>query len=903
MRAHEVHLTQEKVMNKFERNKEIESSMKNNSENRIRGMIDNVGDEHSLQFSMFVKDTFDAVRCYVGGKDTKPPFMVPLYQSSYIIAAMLIPCVLEPKPLRDLIRDKSYSLTTELGWNIDLSERFRMPRARKDTTLDEEHNNLYEKIVNCHNRMLNVVKSLVDTYEHLSSVDIGGFVDGVILDDVYLSKLGEIAYYNAQYLQSNDDEYLNEISTVIAEYRGVLSFVISDGCSYKVCVKSHKTNNELYAIRTAEEIIREMRIHDNFYTNRDMFEQSIKEEWFLKYMTEVIMCTGIVDVVSREAYDTAGSVVIGNDRTVAKIEQYVVDVSNLRPKAKPLIVQPKPWAVVIDDEGKQKLSGGFHTLDVPLIPASKPLHKFPESDYLKAVNKIQQTGFRINRSMYGAVSGMDYLDKVPKIKPKDSSKTKHNRNVHSIKSKNRDTTMIMELAKEYMTEEELYFILYADFRGRDYYRQEYLSPQGRDLSKALLEFNKGYKLTNSKAVKWMKINLANLGGQDGLTYAGRVKWVDKNTRAIRTMVNNPKMTSKLFVGADKPWQFLAACFDYVGWLDDKKNHKSHLPNGMDGKCNGTQHWCAMLRDKDGGAKVALLNSEVPSDLYNEVLEKLIGQIEVYTKKVDDGTNVKIKFANAWVDKSTYISTSKGVETTMYDYIINRKLTKTPTMTSTYSAGKKAFLSYVTNFCIDKGVEFDANPKENRKYIGFMVSEIITAIDNTVSAKAGMTFVQECITNKDEELHYRTQLGFHMYMSPKVEYKREFKVRVDGRIRRVTFNYKGDRINGRAMQTGIAPNFIHSNDATHMLKTVLVCDHITHWMMVHDQFGCHHTFVDDMQMGIRKSFVGMYNNNPQYGDVFDALDDFRKQMGAEHISLPEYGELNVPDVIDSDYFFS
>lgn len=895
-------------MNNFERNRVIELGMKTTAESRIKSMIDDDGGEHSLQFSMFIQNTFDKIREHLKHDETAPPFYVPYQQSAYIISSMLIPCIFEPVQLRDLVRDKTYSLMTELKWDIDLSNGYCMPNARKATTLDESRDKLLNSTVNEHNKFLATIYNLISNYAHLNDmVWLKEIIlsDGVVVDNHFIKCMDHFFIANANYMQATEDEYLESVMPMIKEYVSIMEYLIASR-DYDIITnrsglnKSITKTDRLVGTHTLEQIIRTIRINGNFLKDFDMFHESIKEEWFLRYICSIIDRLDIVEVVSRDEYDTDGSVVVGTHETVKLLQSHAKKIAAIRPKAKPIIIRPRDWEVIVDAEGREKLVGGFHNLDVPLIPAMKRGHLFPEPEYLRALNKIQGTGYQINKVMFDAVSRMDYLIKVPKKRPTDMTAVRFKRQNNAIKAKNRDASKIMEIAAEYLNEPDIFFVNYADFRGRDYYRQEYLSPQGRDLSKALLNFNRGYKVTTKEAIRWMRINLANLAGQDGLNYNDRVAWVKSNTKKIRVLVNNPKLSAKLMQDADKPWQFLAACFDYVAWMDDPDNYESKLPNGMDGKCNGTQHWCAMLRDEVGGAKVALTPSNDPSDLYSEVLANLWKRIKVYHKKTDDGTEIKIQFANDWVDKSSY--ESSGV--VKFDYLINRKLAKNPTMTSTYSAGKKAFMGYVSNFCIDKGVEFYDDVKMNRKCIGFMVSEIIRAIDDTVSAKSGMTFVQDCVDGM-EEVHYRTSLGFHMYMRPLVEFKREFSVKVDGRIRRVTFTYTGKNTNNLALKTGIAPNFIHSNDATHMLKTVLLCPRITHWMMIHDQFSCHHAFVGEMQTGIRKSFVDMYNADRDYGEVKDALLDFKEQMGenANGVKLPEYGNLKVTEVLESDYFFS
>jgi len=339
---------------------------------------------------------------------------------------------------------------------------------------------------------------------------------------------------------------------------------------------------------------------------------------------------------------------------------------------------------------------------------------------------------------------------------------------------------------------------------------------------------------------------------------------------IVDIANNPAKHKKYIMKADKPFQFLAACIEYRNYLNDPDNFVSRLPVAMDGVCNGTQHWCAMLRDKVGGELVALLNSSVPSDLYTKVLEKL-----------------KIIVSSHGTDKSKAWESSGAM---------TRKLVKTPTMTITYAAGKPAFMGHVRNYCIDNGHSFSDDKVEQNRYVDYMVDNIIEAIDSTVSARSGMKFVQDCVDGK-LSVEWPTPIGFYPYMQPMRYFKREFKVMVNGRVRMVTFSFKSDKVDKMSIGTGIAPNFVHSMDATHMLLTVNSLPEVNSWMMVHDSYATLATDVKKMQKAIREQFVSLYKE--------DRLKEFALYQGLKEgeFELPKYGDLDINDIKKSKYFFS
>ena len=113
--------------------------------------------------------------------------------------------------------------------------------------------------------------------------------------------------------------------------------------------------------------------------------------------------------------------------------------------------------------------------------------------------------------------------------------------------------------------------------------------------------------------------------------------------------------------------------------------------------------------------------------------------------------------------------------------------------------------------------------------------------------------------------------------------------------------------------GFAPNFVHSLDATHMLYTALGCAQrgLT-FASVHDSFWTHACDVDVLNTVCREEFIrlhkqGLLDNLRDYFDRNYAGKRLRKpvddRIEAYFDELPQRGELNIDQVIESKYFFS
>ncbi|WP_242495459.1 DNA-directed RNA polymerase [Salinicola tamaricis] len=113
-------------------------------------------------------------------------------------------------------------------------------------------------------------------------------------------------------------------------------------------------------------------------------------------------------------------------------------------------------------------------------------------------------------------------------------------------------------------------------------------------------------------------------GNDKVSFDERVQFIEEDMReTIKDIVADP-LTFRDWTTADKPWQFLAWCYEWSDMLDHVADGKpasafeSRIPVAMDGSCSGIQHYSAMLRDRRGGTSVNLCDSEKPNDVYGDV---------------------------------------------------------------------------------------------------------------------------------------------------------------------------------------------------------------------------------------------------------------------------------------------
>ena len=105
---------------------------------------------------------------------------------------------------------------------------------------------------------------------------------------------------------------------------------------------------------------------------------------------------------------------------------------------------------------------------------------------------------------------------------------------------------------------------------------------------------------------------------------------------------------------------------------------------------------------------------------------------------------------------------------------------------------------------------------------------------------------------------------------------------------------------------IAPNFIHSLDATALRLTVNACSAagITDFAAVHDSYGVHAEHYAEMNRILREEFVRMYTEHDPLADLLAmARNSLPESEWHKLPALPERGTLDLELVKQADFFFA
>jgi len=570
----------------------------------------------------------------------------------------------------------------------------------------------------------------------------------------------------------------------------------------------------------------------------------------------------------------------------------------------------------------------------------------------ECVNKAQHTGWRINNSVYGI-----YLWAL-RNRTDAFSDVWDTQNPEARQSKIREAKTIYDMATRFL-HSTFYHLYYLDFRGRKYPATAYLHEQGSDLAKGML-LRHDKKPIGKSGFFWLMVSIANnwagdAGREDGaktdkIPLQARFDWAMDNEEILLSYAEAPKVNQG-WMKADKPWQFIAACFELYSlrkWqssmtavtrIDNFSNYdyESSLECFIDGTNNGSQHLSALTRDEITAPHVNLTPSELPGDLYNYVatyvwerLEKQLsetppGDIVASEQLIEKLIEMKKEIYDAGfsaekrkplldrirqyrqehedlINKTAHVFWCK-----IKDIKQRRKIVKRNVMTLPYGGTPYGLGEQQINDARKHGI--DLLIYLENKWSSFMGRTVFEVCKEYLKRPMRLLSVFEEAGKKAESEGRFLKWNVPVTDFPVVQNYTE------GVSKKIWVQYgppEGMRLNtGYFINTyqilicfiedvvpskhkqsqGASPNAIHSLDAAHLMLTVNKCDFSV--TTIHDSYGALLADVDKLFVNVRESFVDLYASDP--------LKSLMEQIGGD-VSQVEIGTLDVSSILDSEYAF-
>ena len=424
---------------------------------------------------------------------------------------------------------------------------------------------------------------------------------------------------------------------------------------------------------------------------------------------------------------------------------------------------------------------------------------------------------------------------------------------------------------------------------------------------------------------------------DKFSLEDRINWFNNNWDLVESTADNSTLHK-----CEKTVVFLACCIEWcdIADMEDKGLiPTSSIPVAIDGTCNGYQHSAALSRDDKTGSLVALNDSSVPHDLYVKVAQKLVELApEFFKDRPMSYAEIRKLISKRATMTRAYSAGAQTIAESMYSDCVQagadeqynitqidcdalsvhilkaiehvcpgsqttmkflQDLAQWELGTFEYQdiTGKKVSNSTISKY---KKLAREAN-KEQRA----SPTKANTMALNTINSKIADCKLVLVKGHAGEDIRWMTKSGFPVIYKVNATRQDTCKSTLrgviggaskqPGRINHVAKIYL-ETTNRREASAGISPNYIHSQDATHM---ALVIDEFgINFGAVHDSFSCHASDVDYLKQLTQEKFVEMYSgDNP--------LESVKSYITNNNctIEVPELGDLDILSVLSSRNFFS
>lgn len=627
--------------------------------------------------------------------------------------------------------------------------------------------------------------------------------------------------------------------------------------------------------------------------------------------------------------------VFPTEETLEWIEAHKEHAEILNPTWMPCLVPPREWTTPYD--------GGYHTDYVPTLKLIKTVN----DNYLteledrempmiyETINALQNTGWKVNQFVLDTLSYLWKSGQHLNILPDPDDKPlpekpeldhdcrdqwseaeqeqwakwrKSASDVHAFNqkawSKRLQLLRIIHLAEKYKDEEAFYYPYQYDFRGRAYTVPAHFQPQGSDVSKGLLTFSEGKPIDSDEAEMWLAIHGSNVWGHDKDTLEGRHQWVKDNEEMIFAIAQHPLDVTD-WADADKPWQFLGWCREWYEYRQHGRGYVSCLPVHMDGSCNGLQIFSIVLRHLEGAVATNCLPhpSGKPQDIYQIVAD-------LVTEKLEEDAETGVDRLNQ--QGQLMYNTTEMAEMWL-DFGIDRKCTKRPVMVLPYGGQRYSMKGYIFDYVGERLEKQSHNPFGEDVGLAclYLTDLVWDAIGETVTAaRECMDWLMSAARVAASEglpVHWETPDGFVVLQQyPDTSLQRITTVMGESTYKLGIKKEDYTKLDKRRQRNGISPNFVHSLDGCALRVSVhnALVDGINSFAMVHDSYGVPAADAARMASGLRRAFVDTFTSH----DVLeDFLTNLKGQLMPEKIAelpaMPEKGELDVSQVLESPFFFA
>lgn len=589
----------------------------------------------------------------------------------------------------------------------------------------------------------------------------------------------------------------------------------------------------------------------------------------------------------------------------------------------PMISPPNDWDVYLKEDGDFKINkyGGYikniENRESFIHKSYKNVGfiKLSNKSIINTINYLQKVEYIINKDVIntitdclqdGSLESYLYLnyhprtDQLSNLKAeKDYYKIGQILKYNSICYNNRSILTNALILKD---NNEIYFPLFIDWRGRIYSKTSSFSYQGSDLSKSLFLFKKGETI-NQEGVNKLKLYAANCYGIKRLSNEKLLAWVDDN---LNNIIN---IEDRFWMEGKEPLQSLAASIELRKYYESSNKEKfvTYLPIYIDATCNGIQHLASMASDVDLANYVNLCkstDSDIPGDIYGVMADRVRLELSELIKENPD---------YAILEKIN----------------INRNFVKRGIMTIPYGVTKRGIRDQLLaeHFLLlsekdDKGIKLY---KANDRFIDSTIKDVVKFRSSDITILAGLihnvlfntypniknvvkylTGMNSFLKNLGSDLAilWKTPSGLILEQKYIKFDKKNIKTNILGRPKTITLKVPLiDKLDLKKQNQGIVPNLIHSLDASNisiLVNKMIEDNHYINLLTIHDCFSTNANHIEDLAYRIKLAFLVIYGNRDYLDKFHEYILEYLGNIGfnitkeKDYVITPLNNKIKIPN---------
>lgn len=497
---------------------------------------------------------------------------------------------------------------------------------------------------------------------------------------------------------------------------------------------------------------------------------------------------------------------------------------------------------------------------------------------------------------------------------------------------------ILAAHKSLAAEPAFYMPLYMDFRGRIYTQTSEVTYQGSKLQKALLRFPKGHAQSQSSSIiRASAMHTSALVGLDKEHPDARLAWYMDKFRPVAECLHKwgweDHSVEDLLRTAEDPLGLAGAL-----WLQRLGFGVDYdcLPVQLDGTCNGLQHLSALFRDETAAPYVNLTaanNHATPGDAYMAVAalvqHKLRQMADPWVQRVVTFIKVDRKMCKRPVMTLPYGATKGTVE----GHILEAALGQRPPPDSwtapakrgpsgSWESDEEAIASGYGAFA-DRPLERHPLFHQDMRKLAHLVWEAIGEVfPRALLAMQAFRDIAKGVGERTLEwqMGYSLPGGYPPLWVVQAKAKSSAVplalkgLHLPNSIRSLKMHPGRDEVDAHSHVTGIVANFIHSQDADHLVGALEAARMrgVRSMGATHDALKVRPSDAGKMGTALRESFASKYLTfdplalpvalRDAKGDA-EAFGSWYALAESVGVEFPGRGTWEPAEVLESRWFFS